>query len=105
MHFLQQVRALKNDNVNLKELLSNARQAAAKFQELAEAAESRVVENTEAGRVLQDRYEQQLSIASQTKSALEERLKELVQERDGLVSQVRQIIFSTLFASHKARKV
>ena len=81
--------------MNLKEQLSNSRQAAAKFRELAEAAEARVVENTEAGRVVQDRYEQQLSVASQTKSALEERLQQLLQERDGLINHVRNFSFDS----------
>jgi hypothetical protein len=79
---------LKNDNVNLKELLSNARQATTRFQELAEAAEARVVENTEAGRILQDRYEQQLAAADVLKQSLEKRVGELEAERDGLVNKV-----------------
>lgn len=79
---------MKNDNVNLKELLSNARQATTRFQELAEAAEARVVENTEAGRILQDRYEQQLAAADVLKQSLEKRVGELEAERDGLVNKV-----------------
>ena len=46
---------------------------------------NRVVENTEAGRVMQDSYEQQLSIASQTKKALDERVQHLLKERDDLI--------------------
>ena len=49
---------------------------------------NRVVESTEAARVTQDRFEQQLSIASQTKTALDERVKQLLKERDDLVVMV-----------------
>ena len=75
----------------MKELLSNARQATVRFQELAEAAESRVLENTDAGRLMQDRYEHQLSTAVQLTTGLENRVQQLEQERDSLLNKVKHL--------------